>query len=123
MLIFCQAANSLSHQFKAVGLLVRSDVKVLITTHSENFLGQLSNLIRLGQLPGEERIQRGYHEEDYLMPEEVGAYLFRLDDYQDGSFIEELPVTLEEGIPEDEFSRVIAELYDETVYLDQRISP
>ena len=107
---------------RAIAKLVRSDVKVLITTHSENFLGQLSNLIRLGQLSGEERIQRGYHEEDYLVPEEVGAYLFRLDDHQDGSFIEELPVTLEEGIPEDEFSRVIAELYDETVYLDQRIS-
>ncbi len=108
---------------RAIAKLVRSNVKVLITTHSENFLGQLSNLIRLGRLSGKERIQRGYHEEDYLMPEEVGAYLFRLDDNQDGSFIEELPVTLEEGIPEDEFSRVIAELYDETVYLDQRISP
>ena len=108
---------------RAIAKLVRSNVKVLITTHSENFLGQLSNLIRLGRLSGEERIQRGYHEEDYLVPEEVGAYLFRLDDGQDGSFIEELPVTLEEGIPEDEFSKVIAELYDETVYLDQRISP
>ncbi len=100
---------------------IRASTKVLITTHSENFLAQLSNLIRLSQLSAEERINKGYSEEDYLMPEEVGSYLFRFEDEQGGSFVEELPVTLEDGIPEEAFSKVIEELYDETVYLTRRI--
>ena len=106
---------------RGIAKLIRAGTRVLITTHSENFLAQLSNLIRLSQLSAEERIKRGYSEEDYLQPEEVGAYLFRFENEWEGSFVEELSVTLEDGIPEEEFSKVIEELYDETVYLARRI--
>lgn len=102
--------------------LVRKNVRVLITTHSDYFLGQLSNFIRLSKVSEDERVNQGYSPEDFLMPEDVGTYLFDLDQDKGGSFIKEVPVTAEDGIPEEEFTKVAEALYQETVRLERRIS-
>ena len=102
--------------------LIRAGVKVLITTHSDDFVQQLSNFIRLSQIPEEQRVKRGYSAKDYLSPEEVGAYLFELEWEKGGSFVKELAVSAEDGIPEEEFARVTEALYKETVYLHRAVS-
>lgn len=102
--------------------LIRENVKVLITTHSGDFVDQLSNHIRLGQLSEEQRIKLGYSKEDYLLAEEVGAFLFRPDTKIGGTRVEELKITAQDGIPEEEFAKVKEALYKETVYLHRAAS-
>lgn len=108
----------------AAGLvkLIKSGVKVLATTHSDYLLQQLSNFIRLSRIPEEQRIKEGYSPNDYLKPEKVGAYLFEFDNEKQGSFVKELEVNAEEGIPEEEFAKVTEALYKETVFLDRMVS-
>lgn len=100
--------------------LIRANTKVLITTHSDYLVQQLSNFVSLSQIPAGARARKGYGKEDYVLPEEVGAYLFRLDESKGGSFIEELRVD-KEGIPAEEFARVAGELYDEMAYLRRKL--
>ncbi len=108
---------------RCITMLVRAGVQVLITTHNENFLAQLSNFVKFSNLSKRQRAAKGYSGEEYLKPEEVGLYLFEMKPEQGGSVVTELPVTLEEGLPEEEFARVIEQLYDESVYLARRLSP
>ena len=102
--------------------LIRAGVRVLITTHSDDFVQQLSIFIRLSSIPEEQRVKRGYSTDDYLNPEEVGAYLFNLDLGKGGSFVEKLTVNAKDGIPDEEFAKVTEALYKETVYLHRAIS-
>ena len=52
----------------------------------------------------------GYNQDDYLKPDEVSAYLFKIE--EDGCTIEKLEID-EDGILENEFFKVSEELYDE----------
>ncbi len=96
--------------------LVRWGVRVLCTTHSDIILHQISNHLLL-----EEVLKKGRQPEsldpewDRLGYDEVGVYLFRLED--DSSVIE--PVVPEPGfgIPEDEFVRVAEAIGDQTYSL------
>lgn len=101
--------------------LVRAGVKLLITTHSDYLVQQLSNFVSLGQLPPRIRAKQGYSKDDYLLPEEMGAYAFKLDEDRGGSTIQELKVD-KEGIDEEEFSKVAEELYGEMVYLHRKLA-
>jgi len=100
--------------------LVRLGVRLIITTHSEYLLHQISNFIRLAGV-AEKRVELGYSEEDFLSPAEVGAYLFCLDKDSGASHIEELEVTEQDGIPEDEFARIYEAIYDETLSIERSL--
>ena len=102
----------------AIVKMVRKGVKVMITTHSDYFLPQLGNFVRLSALP-EERARRGYDDEDYLSPEDVGCYLFAWDGEEGGSVVRALEVSAEEGVVEDEFYDVSESLYNEYVDLER----
>ena len=102
----------------AIVKMVRKGVKVMITTHSDYFLPQLSNFVRLSALP-DERARRGYDDEDYLNPDDVGCYLFAWDREEGGSVVRELEVSAEEGVVEDEFYDVSESLYNEYVDLER----
>ncbi len=104
---------------RVIARMVRSNVNVLLTTHSDFFTAQLNNFIRLAKSSEDERKQRNYASDDYLRPEEVAAYLFDLDEQQEGTVIRRLPVTDELGISADEFAKVNESLYNETVGLDR----
>ena len=102
----------------AIVKMVRKGVKVMITTHSDYFLPQLSNFVRLSALP-DERARRGYDDDDYLNPDDVGCYLFAWDGEEGGSMVRELEVSAEEGVIEDEFYDVSESLYNEYVDLER----
>ena len=57
--------------------LVRARVRVLVTTHSDWMLQEIGNLMRVGMLK-EKRALRN-QTNDWLLPEEVGAWHFQKD--------------------------------------------
>jgi len=101
--------------------LVRKGVYVVITTHSEYLLEQLSNFILLSRIEPRERVKQGYKEDDFLKPKETAVYVFRYDEESSGYKIEEVKVTEEEGIPQDEFLRVHRALYEEEVSIYRKL--
>ncbi len=103
---------------QALVKLVRKGLQVVVTTHSDYFVEQVSNFVRLGGFP-DLRAKLGYDAQDYLEAAEVGAYLFHMQSPTGPSRVETLPVTAEEGMPGEVFARVTEALYDETATLVQ----
>lgn len=101
---------------RAIVRLIRNDVRVLVTTHSDYFVNQISNFVRLAHAK-QAREKLRYEESEFIEAGEVGAYLFKMDRSGE-SEIEELEVTENDGIPELEFTRIAEQLYDETAVLD-----
>ena len=94
--------------------LVRAGVHVMITTHSNWLLQQISNLIREGELrkQGESTSESA----DYLKAEEVGAWRF----YKDKP-VTELPFDLVEGIEPEDHLDIAEDLYNRSAGLQNRI--
>lgn len=104
---------------RGIARLVNSGVKVLITTHSDYFVAQLNNLMRLSLASPAKRRKEGYSAEDCLDVEKVACYQFVLDAEKEGSSVKRLPITAEEGIPEVEFQGVAEALYEEVLSLQR----
>jgi len=105
---------------RGIARLVNAGVRVIITTHSDYFVGQVNNLLKLSRASKRKRANEGYDAVDCLNSDDVSAYHFRLDDDSGGSRVEELPILPDFGIDEQEFAAVSEALYEETVSL-QRI--
>ena len=97
--------------------LVNAGVKVIITTHSDYFVGQINNLLKLSSVSKQKWEKEGYEASDCLKPENVSAYHFVIDDDFGGSVIEKLEIEPDFGIDEQEFTKVAEDLYEETVSL------
>ncbi len=105
---------------RGIARLVNAGVRVIITTHSDYFIGQINNLLKLSRASRQKRTREDYDAVDCLKSDDVSAYHFRLDDRSGGSRVEELPILPDFGIDEQEFAAVSEALYEETVSL-QRI--
>lgn len=99
--------------------LVNSGVKVIITTHSDYFIGQINNLLKLSLVSKQRRAKKHYDASDCLKPDDVSAYHFELDRDLVGSFVKELPIVPDFGIDEQEFARASEALYEETISLQR----
>ncbi len=91
--------------------LVKSGVRVLLTTHSEWMLDQFANLVRLNDLPEE---ARGEFDncDAALSADDFGAWLFKTQDFQGGSVVEEIRVDPDaDGLPSG-YSDIAIELYN-----------
>ena len=99
--------------------LVNAGVMVLITTHSDFLLGAINNLLRLS-FAGEDKLaELGFENPNCLSHDNVSAYRFVVDEAAGGSFVHELEIRRDVGINDDEFGRVVNELYDETIAVEQ----
>jgi len=78
-------------------------VNIIITTHSITVLDEISNLLKVRNLPKDKKKKLGYEEWEGLNPENVGLFLF-----SEGN-VKELEV-YEDGIEETELDRVIIEI-------------
>ncbi len=94
--------------------LVRVGVRVLITTHSNYLLQQISNLIREGEL--QKQGESTNETEDYLKAEEVGTWWFHKD-----KPVEELQFDLVEGIEPEDHLDIAEDLYNQSAGLQNRI--
>jgi len=82
---------------------------VILTTHSDTFLYSIENLIMASEIR-EEAKKLGLDESEILDPDKVAVYLVRPEDTK--AVVERLEVT-PEGVPEEEFAKVMEELSEE----------
>ena len=102
--------------------LVRAGVRVIITTHSDYVLEQISNYIRLSLLGEDERKKFVSDGNLYLHREEVGAYLFTQPNRKgQGTKVRELPFDKDAGLAPDDHDAVSSALYNETVSIIERM--
>ena len=94
--------------------LVRAGLRVLITTHSNYLLQQISNLIREGEL--QKQGESTNETEDYLKAEEIGAWWFHKD-----KPVEEIPFDIAEGIEPEDHLDIAEDLYNRSAGLQNRI--
>ncbi len=100
--------------------LVRAGVRIVMTTHSEWFLEQIGNLVRLSGLPKAKR--KGLEGTDYaLEPDQVGAWLFRPSNRPKGSVVEEVALDPETGLYPTGYDAVSEALYNEGADIYNRI--
>ena len=93
--------------------LIRAEVRVIVTTHSDWLLQQLGNLILEGEL---EKLGEPYNEhEKVLRREDVGAWLF-----QEHGTVAEIPFDIVGGVEPLEYGAIAEELYNHTVNLRSR---
>ena len=101
---------------------MNAGVQVLITTHSNDFTGQINNLISMSNVSEETWKSLGLEPEECLQPDQVSAYGFRIDQDKGGAVTYPLPVGSDVGIEDEEFLPVIELLYDQAIKM-QRMPP
>ena len=99
--------------------LIRQDVRIIITTHSEYLLEQFDNFIDLSKLKEEKRTKYGYDKNDYLNINEISIYSFSYNPNLGGNIIKEVEVDEEEGISHEEFIKVKEMLYEESFLIQK----
>ena len=91
--------------------LVRAGVRVIITTHSDWLLQEISNLTLEGLLAKETN-----EPVSWLLPEEVGVWHFQKD-----KPVKEMPFKPGEGISPEDYEEVAEGLYNRSVNLQQKL--
>ena len=104
---------------RGIARLVNAGIRVIITTHSDMFVGQINNLLRISHASQELIEEHGFDPSDFLEQEQVSAYLFKHDQEQGGSVIQSLEIDPDTGIDEDEFADVIEAIYNESIDLQR----
>ena len=102
---------------RGIARLVNAGVRILITTHSSDLMGQIDNLISLSNVSEETARSLGFEQEECLNPEQVSAYGFRSDSNTNGSVTYPLPVNTDVGIEDEEFLPVTELLYEQAITL------
>ena len=96
-----------------LGRLVRAGVKVLVTTHSDWLVEEISTLMLEGMLDGDDTEEKI---ETWLLPEEVGVWRFR----RCGA-VTELPFEVRGGIYPEEYEDVSETQYNRAVALQTHV--
>jgi len=99
--------------------LVNAGVRILCTTHSSLILHQVSNHLLASEADPKRRDGVDFSEHDLLKSDQVGVYLFKLQ--QDGTQVDHVPIKAGFGISEDEFVRVAEAIGDETFRLSSPV--
>ena len=98
---------------KVIARMIRENLNLVITTHSEFLITELNNYIRRGAMEPDQRKLAGYFEHDFIEPDEVRGYLFDTIELGKKVNVKRLQVTPEEGIPADEIDRVSLALHED----------
>ena len=105
---------------KELAKIVRSGVRIIVTTHSEWFLEKIGNLTRLASLPKSRR--SGIEEENVALDtNDVGAWLFKISNRPKGSMVEEIQLDPETGLFPSDYSDVSESLYNEGAKINNRL--
>ena len=105
---------------KTIVQLVRSDIRVIITTHSDHLLGQLSNHILSATLPEPQRKEIFGRQGLFLDESEVGAYTFA--QHKDGrTIVSRMAFDQESGLSPEDHNKVFSDMYNETAEILDKI--
>ena len=103
---------------RQLAVLVRSGVRVIVTTHSEWLLEELANIVRRSELPEAGRGRNGGRVA--LRPDQVGAWLFEPKRRPKGSVVKEIRLD-ESGLYPSDFDAVAAALHNDWANISSRI--
>jgi predicted ATPase len=98
--------------------LVNNGVNVIVTTHSDFFVEQLSNLVRLSGVSESRRKDSELDNLPVLKPNQISINMFYSDQGPEYT-PEELEVNQIDGVPMDQFERVGDELYGQAHDIDR----
>jgi energy-coupling factor transporter ATP-binding protein EcfA2 len=99
--------------------VVRSGVRIIMTTHSEWVLEELANLVQASQLSESERIS--INGSDIALNEsDVGAWLFQPKKRPKGSVVEEIPLNRESGTFAAGYDKVAVDGYNRWAEMTSR---
>ena len=99
--------------------MIRSGIRLVITTHSEWLLETIANLVRLSSLPEDRRA--GLRDAELaLRAEEVGVWLFRAKKRLRGSTVEEIEADPESGLYPADYEEVAEALYNQNAEIYNR---
>ena len=105
---------------RQLAAVVKSGIRVIITTHSEWVLEELANLVLLSELPVDER--KDIPAADLaLSTNEVGAWLFDPDSTTGGSVVQEIRLDKESGTFPARYGVVTEDLYNRFATISNRI--
>jgi hypothetical protein len=105
---------------RQLAMLVRSGVRVIVTTHSEWVLEELANIVRRSALPEAGR-KDAENADVALSPSDVGAWLFKPKRRPKGSVVEEVKLDEETGLYPTDYDAVSEALYNESASIFNRI--
>ena len=104
---------------RQLAAVVRSGVRVMLTTHSEWVLEELANLVLLSKIPKARR--KGIDDPDIaLRPDQVGAWFFEPSSDPSGSVVREITLDTEAGTFPAGFGLVTESLYNRWVEISNR---
>ena len=99
--------------------VVRSGVRIIMTTHSEWVLEELANLVQASKLSESER--KAINRSDIALREdEVGAWLFQPKKRPKGSVVEEIPLNRESGTFAAGYDKVAVDGYNRWAEMTSR---
>ena len=105
---------------RQIAAVVRSGVRVMLTTHSDYVLEELANLVRMSDLTEEQRADlKGA--DAALSADEVGVWLFEPGQQQEGSVVREIPLDEDSGTFPAGYGAITEALYNTSVEIDSRI--
>ena len=105
---------------RQLAAVVRKGVRVMLTTHSDYVLEELANLVRMSDLPEEQRADlKGA--DAALSSDEVGVWLFEPGQQQEGSVVREIPLDEDSGTFPAGYGAITEALYNTSVEIDSRI--
>lgn len=105
---------------RQLAALVKSGVRVLITTHSEWVLEELANIVQRSRLPSGKR-KTLEHEDCALTLDQVGIWLFKKKTRPKGSVVEEMKLDVETGLYPTDYDKISESLYNDSVDIFNRI--
>ena len=99
---------------------VRAGLRVIVATHSEWMLDELTNLVRLSDLPGSKR--KGFSGGEFaLTHDELGVWLFEPKKRPKGSVVKEIRFDEEFGGLRTGFDEVAMDVYNDYADISNRI--
>ena len=99
--------------------VVRSGVRIIMTTHSEWVLEELANLIQASELSESQR--KAINGNDIALREdEVGAWLFQSKKRPKGSVVQEIPLNRESGTFAAGYDKVAVDVYNRWAEISSR---
>ena len=99
--------------------VAQKGVRMVITTHSEWLMEQIGNLVQLSALSAERRTGIP-SAEVALSPREIGVWLFRKQEGERGSVVEEVTIDPESGLFPTDYDSVSEALYNENAAIFNR---